>query len=117
MIWLQNPGFRIRKQDFCVERFLKNRTGVKEYRESNEIYFMDSKIFVASESWIQNPKIQKYELNDFFVMFSGSNFMKNSKMSVVFVFADSEGRIQWILKSKFFFTICLHFLGQILWRI
>ena len=67
MIWLQNLGFRIRKYDFCVERFLKNESGVNVYGESNEIGFRDSKVFLASESRILNPEIQKYELNGFFL--------------------------------------------------
>ena len=50
-------GFRIRKYDFFVERFLKNGSCVKKYGDHDEIYGEDSKYDLASEFRIQNPKI------------------------------------------------------------
>jgi hypothetical protein len=57
LLKILKAGFRIRKYDFFVERFVKNKSGVKKYGESNEISFRDSKNFLASESRILNPKI------------------------------------------------------------
>jgi hypothetical protein len=53
-------GFRIRKYDFFVERFLKNQSGVKTYGVYGEIYGEDLKYDLASES-----EDVTFALNDF----------------------------------------------------
>ena len=60
MLSLLNLGFSIQKYDFFDQRIKNVGSGGIDYGESNEIFFGDSEVHLASESRILKPFYQKW---------------------------------------------------------